>query len=76
MVAEQAIARLRVLLALNRLLQARDALQDYVTVIEHRQGAVNPMAAMDAVLLTSLRPPLTQINRRLSRYFSARGMHN
>ena len=70
------IAQLRVLIALNRLLQARAALQDYVSVIEHRQGAANPLADMDAVLLTTLQPTLTQLTDKLNRYFTKRGMQN
>jgi hypothetical protein len=70
------IAQLRVLIALNRLIQAHTALQNYVAVIEGRQGAANPLADMDAVLLPSLKPPLNQLTKRLNRYFIKRGMHN
>lgn len=68
--------QLRVLLALNRLLNDYAALKDYVAVIERRQGAANPLAQMDAVLLPSLRPPLNRYHDLLTGYFSSRGMHN
>ncbi len=70
------IEQLRVQLALNRLLLVYVALKNYVTVIEQRQGAANPLADMDAVLLPSLQPPLTDYHDKLIGYLISRGMQN
>lgn len=68
--------QLHVLIALDRLVSAHNALTTTIAQLEARHTRPRPFGSTEAVILDALEPRQIQLSQCIERYFSSRGMHN